>query len=167
MNISEELKSQAISCGLCSPWQSEWGEPSKDELVEKYVRGIDFAIEHNFPSLEYMVRNFDDCMNKHGVYVSQELSLKNPRITVANGSCTGDLLFNEFAVGRVYVRHNSDLTIHVSGMAKVFISLYDNCKIKVVQDGMAKVYIYKRGGSVDYVGEVLIRDGGSSPLTSF
>jgi len=158
MNVSEELKGQAIGLGLCQQWQSEWDNADKDELLEKYVRGIDFCIEHNYPSLEYMTRNFDGVMQEHGVFVSEEISLYNPFMTIANGKCTGKVTFGKYGTGRMYIRHDSEIDLIVSGNAKVFVSIYDNAKLNIICTGEAKVYVYKKGGSVTFEGNVLVRE---------
>lgn len=158
MNISEDLKNQAISLGLCQEWTDEWGTPDKDELCDKYVRGIDFAIEHNYPSLEEMKANFDGVMQKHGIYVSENIDLVNPPLVIANGSCTGHACYDKFSVGRMYVRHDSVVTVYAGGSAKVFISLYDSAKLKVLCEDTAKVYVYKYGGVVECEGNVYVRE---------
>lgn len=158
MNISEELKSKAISLGLCAEWTKDWGMPDKDELCDKYIRGIDFAIEHDYPSLDYMKANFDGIMQKHGIYVSEELHLLNPSMVIANGKCYGAVYFDCYTVGRLYVRHNSDLSIIASGNSKVFISMYDQCRMNVICRENAKVYVYRHGGYIEYEGEVRIRE---------
>lgn len=157
MNISEELKNKAVSLGLCPEWTKGWGKPDKDELCDKYVRGVDFAIEHDYPSLEYMKNHFDGVMQKHGIYASEELSLHNPNMVIANGKCKGTVYFDRFSVGRMYVRHSSSLHINVSDNAKVFISLYDNAKVDIVCSDLAKVYVYRHSGYVKYKGDVAVR----------
>lgn len=58
--LSAKMKSQAVGLGLCQQWTDEWADgTSKDELVEKFVRGIDFCIEHNFPSCEVIRKEFE------------------------------------------------------------------------------------------------------------
>lgn len=158
MNISEELKDKAVSLGLCTEWTNGWGNPDKDELCDKYVRGIDFAIKHNYPSLDEMKSNFDGIMQKHGIYVSEDISLLNPSMVIANGGCTGEVYYDRFSVGRMYVRHDSNLTVTVTGNAKVFISLYDLTKINIICKEGAKVYVYRYGGSLEYEGNVCIRE---------
>lgn len=158
MSTSEELKKDAIKLGLCPEWTQEWGEPDKDELCDKYVRGIDFAILHNYPSLEYMKSNFDGVMQKHGIYVNDKLCLHNPKMVVANGECVGTIYFDRFSVGRMYIRHDSEVSIYVSGNAKVFISIYDSAKINIFCKDSAKVYVYQHGGRVNYDGDVLVRN---------
>ena len=44
MDLQEDLKRKAIACGLCEQWQREWGKPDEDELINKFIEGIDFCI---------------------------------------------------------------------------------------------------------------------------
>lgn len=160
MNVSQELKQRAVQIGLCTQWTEEWGEPDKHELCEKYVKGIDFCIEHNYPNTEYMKHYFDGIMQEHGIFVDEALSLVNPKMVIANGKCSGIVSFKDFGVGTMYVRHDSEIKIEADGFSKVFISVYDNAKVEVVQKENAKVYVYLHGGKVKKTGEVLVRKRG-------
>lgn len=55
--LSDKMKHEAVTLGLCAQWTAEWQDgTSKDEMVEKFVEGIDFCIQHNWPSVEVMKR---------------------------------------------------------------------------------------------------------------
>ena len=91
--ISLALKSEAVSLGLCQEWTSEWDNESKDSLVEKYVKGIDFCIEHSYPTLAFMKENFDGVMQKHGVFAMEEVSVFNKQfIDIFSGRSTDYLI---------------------------------------------------------------------------
>ena len=46
-NLSDKMKEEAVSLGLCAQWTAEWKDnSSKDEMVDKFVTGIDFCIKH-------------------------------------------------------------------------------------------------------------------------
>ena len=62
--LSEELKSQAIGLGLCEQWTNSWGNPSEQELINKFLHGIDFCIKHDYPTNEYIKKNFDKDGNR-------------------------------------------------------------------------------------------------------
>lgn len=158
MNISEQLKNKAISLGLCKQWTSEWGEPDNDELCEKYVRGIDFCIKNDYPSKEYMKYYFDGVMQNHGIYVDDKINLINPKMLVLNGKTNGDISLDGFSVSTMYVRHDSDVVINANGYSKVFVSIYDNAKVHIIQKDNANVYVYCHGGSFTYDGDVMVRD---------
>lgn len=157
-DISKELKNKAVKLGLCTEWTEEWGNPTKDELVDKYVRGIDFCIKHNYPSCEYMKKNFDGVMQKHGVFVDERVDLKNPSMVIANGRTYGKIVYDAYSVGTLYVRHDSDLTIEASDNAFVTIETYDNCTVSVIQRGKAKVFVYNHGGNIQASGKVVVKN---------
>lgn len=157
-DISKELKNKAVKLGLCTEWTEEWGNPTKDELVDKYVRGIDFCIKHNYPSCDYMKKNFDGVMQKHGVFVDEGVDLKNPSMVIANGRTSGKIVYDAYSVGTLYVRHESELTIEASDNAFVTIETYDNCTVSVLQRSKAKVFVYNHGGNIQAFGKVVVKN---------
>jgi len=160
-NVSKELKEKAISLGLCEEWTNEWQNEDKDALCEKYVKGIDFCIMHNYPSTQYMKDNFDGIMQNHGVFVDGKGSRNNLPKAVVNGLSIMDMSYDKFSVGTIYLRHNSALNIIAKDNAKVFIFTYDNCILNVKCSDNAIVYIYNHGGSINYdINEnILVRYG--------
>nr|DAV38587.1 MAG TPA: hypothetical protein [Caudoviricetes sp.] len=144
-----KLRDRAITLGLCQQWQGEWMDgKSKDELVEMYVRGLDFCIEHNYPSNDFIAANFEpEVLHRNGVWLNERVvtcGVPNS-VLVLNGCCTGVLKFGGYDVCTIYVRHDSEVEINADGVSKVFISVFDNAKVKVKQSDLAKVYVYKHG----------------------
>lgn len=151
--ISQELKSKAISLGLCEKWTKEWENEDLDSLCEKYIRGIDFCIENNYPDNNYIKSKFGEIASKHNIFVDEIFSIENAKKVVSNGICVGDAVYDNFNVGRIYLRHNSTLSIKAKGNAKVFISIYDDAILNVETSDNAKVYIYKYSGKINKKGE--------------
>ena len=51
--LNSELRGHAVSYGLCTQWQGDWqNNKSQQELIGMYIRGIDFCIEHDYPTVE-------------------------------------------------------------------------------------------------------------------
>ena len=74
--LSDRMKNEAVSLGLCAEWTAEWRDGiTKDEMAEKYVRGIDFCITHDWPSCDVIKKEFGDVMHNHGVYVDESVRL--------------------------------------------------------------------------------------------
>lgn len=157
-NISKELKNEAVRLGLCTEWTNEWGNPTKEELVNKFIRGIDWCIRKNYPSCEYMKKHFDGVMQKYGVFVDDKIDLENHSMLIANGKTSGKIVYDSYAVGTIYARHDSDLIIEVSGNAFVAIETYDNCNISVFQRDKAKVFVYNHGGNIQTSGKVVVKN---------
>ena len=160
-NIGKQLKSQAESLGACEKGLNGLDRLNEQELINRYVHFIDFVIENNFPSNDFIKENFDKSLLEHNnIYVDAEFERRNARqVVVIQGESKGVLLFDGMTTSDVYIRHDSEVTIDCSRLSKIFISVYDNAKIHVTQRDGASVYVYLHGEncSVDSDGEVMIR----------
>lgn len=150
MNLSDRMKTEAVSLGLCAQWTAEWEDKSsKDAMIDKFVRGIDFCIKHNWPSPAVIKRDFGDRIHAHGVYVDEVAYLHNPKgVVVLNGNCDAHITFDSFSVATVYVRHTSKLSITTGGFAKVRVCLHDNGVVNVKCSGNSKCNVFQYGGTV-------------------
>lgn len=160
-NIGKQLKSQAQDLGACEKGLYGLENLNEQELINRYVHFIDFAIESDFPSNEFIKNNFDKQLLEHNnIYVDSEFERRNARqVVVVQGESNGVLLYDGYTTADIYVRHNSDVTIDCSRMSKIFISVYDDAKVNVTQRDGASVYVYVHGDkcSVKSDGDVMIR----------
>ena len=146
-NLSETLKQQAISLGLCKQWTEAWGNPDQQDLIDKYKSGLDFCIEHQYPSNEFIRENFDrELLHENLIYVDEQLCLDDAPSGeyVLNGECTGTLHFRSWTAATVYVRHTSNVSIIAEDFAKVFVRVYDGAEVNVCDVGDAVVKVYER-----------------------
>ena len=160
--LSERMKGEAVKLGLCGQWTEEWKEgTSKDEMVEKFVRGLDFCIEHDWPSTKVMKREFGDVIHRHGVYVDENVEARNAPVVVLNGECVADIRYTGTATGEVYVRHRSEARVRVEGLTRAFISLYDEGEVDVECEEGCRAFVYQYGGKVRKTrGDVVVRRKG-------
>lgn len=146
--LNTELRQQAVDLGLCAKWQRGWtSDKDPQELVEMWKKGIDFALLHDYPSNDFIKSNFDrELLHRNLVYVDEHIDLKNAPngIYVLNGECTGTLWFNSWAAATVYVRHSSQVTIIADDSAKIFVRLYDEADVEVIELDEAVVKTYDR-----------------------
>lgn len=156
-NLSEEIKSQAVELGLCDKWRDEWADDSsKDELVDKFIRGLDFCIRHDFPTTDVMREHFGDTIHRHGVYVDEKVEAVSQKVVVLNGSCDAELEYGDFDCARVWVRHTSKVRIMVGGFASVKVMVLDNSDAHIINSSCRKVLVYNYGGTVSSDGEVSV-----------
>jgi hypothetical protein len=147
MDKQEELKAEAIRLGLCEKWQSEWGTPDDLELIQKYIDGIDFCIQHDYPSNEYIKMNFDKrLLHACGIYVDDYVAAYNPPVAVLNGKCHGEVVIDGIYCRDVYVRGTSYVTVAVRDTARASIRVYDKAHVNVIAEPKTKVYVYLYGG---------------------
>lgn len=146
--LSEQLRQQARKHGLCDLWYREWSIDCTDQdLIDKFKKGIDFCIEHDWPSIDLMKRHFDaDLLHRNLIYVDETVYLPDAPngVYVLNGACTGVLQFKGFAAATVYVRHESSVTVVAEDFAKVFVRVYDEGEADVCDVGDAVVRVYDR-----------------------
>lgn len=149
-NLSETLKQQAISLGLCAKWTSEWADDSDQQtLIDKYVRGIDFSLAYNWPSNDFIKANFDrDLLHKNLIFVDEQIDLDNAPsgVYIVNGECSGTIRLAPWSVATLYLRHDTNVQIEAGDFARVFIRLYDNSNATVSAAENAIVKVYDRRG---------------------
>jgi hypothetical protein len=147
-NLNHILRAQAIGYGLCKEWTNGWDMESDAEmLIEKYKKGLDFCIEHDYPSNAFIEEHFSKefLLGRH-IFVNEHISIDNcvSDTYVIQGSSCVDLVFRKYAVASVWVRHNSVVNISVRGNARVFVFFFDDSNGVVRQFGDAKVFVKKK-----------------------
>lgn len=146
-NLSETLKQQAVDLGMCRPWTEAWGDCDQQELIDKFVKGIDFCLERNWPTSDFIKANFDRALlNTNLIFVDEHISLDDAPsgIYILNGECTGSIRFAPWTAATVYVRHTSNVRIIAGDFAKVFVRLYDEAEVETEAEESAVVRVYDR-----------------------
>lgn len=159
-HLNSLMKAEARSLGLCDEWYGEWADDSNvDALLDKYVRGIDFCIEHDFPD-NYILKHYAaDNIHSHGIYIDEDASCSSAKGTIIlNGGCTGTLVVKGMSMCSLYVRHSSNVKIRIEDIARVSIETYDNCCVEIDNQSNNNCYVYHHGGTVRYTQGVLVRE---------
>lgn len=147
-NLSNILKKQAIALGLCHQWTQAWADDSDQQtLIDKFVKGIDFCLDRQWPSPEFIKANFDrDLLNANLIFVDEflDFDMMPSGIYIINGECTGTIRLAPWVAATVYVRHSSKITIVANDFAKVFVRLYDEADVEVDSDESAVVKVYDK-----------------------
>lgn len=127
--------------------------------AELYIRGIDFCIKNDYPTLDFLRTNFKGKCEPYGVYVDDEVVEKNRKDVVLNGDCKAMLEYDGFAVSNIYIRHNSKASVNVGDHAIVTIDIFDNSYLAIAVAGKyAKVLVNVYGkATVEIVGGINIK----------
>lgn len=159
--LNRELRDDAVAYGMCPQWQSEWNDDkTQQELLDMYVRALDFCIEHDYHTVAFIKEHVDPYLRrKNRIYVDEEVEGGESGIYMVNGKCRGEAVFDDLAVATLYVRHDSELCIVAKGLSKIFVRVYDRARIHVTQSDMGKVYVYVCGEecAVECEGDVMMR----------
>lgn len=156
MELVQELKKDGIAKGLCRMWQMKLtGELSMKRLAELYIRGIDFCIAEDYPTLEYSREHFTGVLEPYGVYIDKEFDGKDIKDVVLNGDCKAWLEYDGYIVANMYIRHTSKASVTVSEKAIVTIDAFDDTHTAVAVVGEdAKVCVNLYGNAtVEAIGK--------------
>lgn len=161
MTKSEELRNEAIGYGLCEEWQKRFGRNATDqEMIELYKEGIDFCINHRFPSAEYIEKNFDkELLVDNGIFVNSTLERlpmcnndKNEYVFV--GSTKAKISIKGHRVVTLWLLDDSQVDVEILDTSRASIRVYHNSKINVLNASVNQVYCYKYVNDQKYRFEV-------------
>ncbi len=144
-HLRETLLARARALNACNKGLRDL--PATPEgLIDRWKQHIDFAIARDFPSVDFIRRNFSpSLLHRNLIYIDEHIALGDAPsgIYVVNGGCTGTLRFRSWAAATVYVRHNSRLSVIAEDFAKVFVRVYDEAEVSVCEAGDAVARVYK------------------------
>jgi len=149
MELVQQLKKDGVEKGLCRLWQRKLiGELSTEELAKLYIKGIDFCISEDYPTVDFLREHFRGKCEQYGVYVDDEVRENNLPDVVLNGDCKAMLEYDGYTVSRIYSRHNTRASVNVSDYAIVTIDAFDKSNLVVaVAGGNAQVFVNIYGDS--------------------
>ena len=149
MKVNRALAKLAQENGICEDWFIALQKTEdKSRLLKMYLDGIDFCLSNEYPPLPFIRKHFVGVMEAFGVFLDEEITAKNSDYVVALGSCTGTAEYTDFAVGQVFVKHGSKLTIKASGNAFVMVDVFDEAEVEVIASDDAKVCVNQYGGNL-------------------
>lgn len=161
--LNTVLRQEATQKGMCGKVARQWVDDwDKDELLRQYIQNIEFCIEQNFPTNEFIASNFDKLtLHTHNIFIDETIKEENLNgVVVINGSCGGEITMSDFSVANIYIRGNSNISIKADRFAIVFVTLLDNAKLTMEQSEYSQCYVYPYGDNIEHQvkGNVKIRN---------
>ena len=90
MKIGKELAKQAKTIGICEEWYSQLITTNDvEKLAEMYLKGIDFCLSNEYPSIDFMRKNFKGKIEIFGIHIDRKINAVNEKTVVALGTCSG------------------------------------------------------------------------------
>ena len=79
MELNDQLKKDGKAKGLCRDYQRKIGASrSIEDLVKLFIKGIDFCVINNYPTLDFMREHFKGKSEPFGGFVDDDVpELKN------------------------------------------------------------------------------------------
>lgn len=148
LNIT--LREMARAQGLCDEWYNAWGDDDTiDQCLDRAIRGFDFVQGRDYPSLDFIRRNFrDGDLLRHNIYLDKKVyeEVSRSGYYVFLGESIGNVVVDGFVAVTIYCRHDSHINVYARGGARVFVTYYDDSGGECSQDDYSKCrkYIRKR-----------------------
>lgn len=132
---------------LCDEWYGAWEDSaSLDDLLEMFVRGQDFCIDNDYPTLDFIREHFDkEELAKRHIYLDYGGEVEGCSGTfIFLGHCDVRIRFERFQVASVYARHESAVGVEAHGGARVFLTLCEKSSGAANFGDGGKVKVYDR-----------------------
>lgn len=154
--LSNILKTDARRLGLCDQWYGDWKEDTnKQELINLYIRGLDFCIERRWPSKQFVKHHFpQDLLRENGILVDDIRSypVRNPEtrrliylkdyVLIGESSTVIRYSFRPH-VCNVWAMDTSKVTVDVKYGAYILIHLFDKATADVTTDLVSKCTVIR------------------------
>lgn len=146
MDLINQLKADGTSKGLCRQWRMKLQKGmSVEDLAALYIKGIDFCISEDFPTLDFLRDHFKGSCEPYGVFVDDVVKQRNTPDLVLNGDCKAILEYDGYTVARIFARHNTQGAVNISDHAIVTVDLFDNSNLVIAvagSDAQVNVNLY-------------------------
>ena len=77
-NIPQQLKDLGASKGLCQEWQDKLqGEVTVEFLAVLFKYGIQFCVNNDYPTLDYLRENFKGDTSQYNIYIDEIADCEN------------------------------------------------------------------------------------------
>lgn len=178
---SDILRREAVELGLCGAWRQAWNHELSDaELLERYVRGVEFSVEHGWPGTEYLASHFEPAtLTAAGILMDGEHTVSGGEIIsgsrcplprhggiVMHGKSRADMTFRGAERAVVTLRDDAVARVTVEGNAHVRVALHDRSRLEIAgrSKQLAHAYLFGDETQVTETGNVAVhgRKGGGS-----
>lgn len=156
--LNNILREEGRFLGMCDEFYYEKWDYSQDQLVQRMFDGIDFCLQHHWPSNEFIKKNFDkDFRRRHGVFVDDEYSICNVQDSLVLGGSKIRYRYSGKYYGNIRVRDLSFVHITARGNGLVIVHLFERACVTVEQSEMAKVSVIKHSPDVRVIASEGVR----------
>lgn len=171
--LSKILRTDARRLGLCDQWFNDWNEETtKQDLITKFLSGLDFCIERRWPTKSFIQHHFSqELLRENGILIDDIRSypVRNPEtrrliylrnfVLIGNSSTIIRYSFRPHACN-VWVMDKSKAKVECKYGAFMIIHLFDDAEADVFTDLVSKCTVIRHstGTKVKREGCVTIKE---------
>lgn len=153
MELNKTLERQAKRLNACADGRNSLlALNDKNDMVRLYLHHIDFCLMNDYPSNEFIRENFVGVMERYGVHLDDDVELDDMKKIVALGKTMIRANYKGYAVGEMFVKHDSSANIVAHGNAFVMVDAFDHAVVHIYAHDRARVCVNVYGDAhVDVV----------------
>lgn len=155
---NKNILKSAIKLNLCREWQEKMkNDSSLENLCKMYFDGDDWSMENDFPDLN-ILREFKGKSDGFGIHTDYIGSNKSEFEAAYFGDSIVVLIYDQFSIGKLILRHNTKVKIQTKDNAKLFINLLDNAEVEIEAKDNSSVTVFCYGNhNVKSIGNVKVQ----------
>ena len=147
-SFSAEMAEMATRKGICKEGFERIAScDTIEEMLHYFIEGIDFCLEHDFPSKEHLLKYGSGLIEKYGIWVDWDVVGINERTTVLLGHSTAHLSYNGHSVSQLFIKHQSEAKVKAFDDSYLVIDCFENSKLHVIAEGASRVIINMYGNA--------------------
>ncbi len=126
------------------------------KIFKKY---IDFCLNNNIPSPEFLKSEFSDkYLLKQGIVIDQHLSIDNVPFLVLYKTSNVKVTFTDFFVSEIFLIGESRINLIAKDESYIIIDAFDESFVNVETTGNARVLLnLYAGATATYSGNVIVK----------
>lgn len=135
MELQQLLLRDGREAGMCEEFRDELrsGPKTIAELCAMYHRGLDFCIEHKFPSLDFMKEHLDaEEIKRHGIYISNGISERQTNVVVLGDACVSIRVPN-YCTCDITATDQAKVSVRLGIGAFCYVSLHNHASVLVAE----------------------------------
>lgn len=113
-----------------------------DELVESFRKNIVWLMKNNYPNESELMQYFNGFVSEWLAVNALNAEFKDNSIVCLLCGSRATATYSNNSRGRLFVRHNSKLTLKVEKGGYCILSLYENAQVKIEAAEGAEVFVF-------------------------
>lgn len=150
MNLTKKIEADARKANACAQGREALltiNPENREAMVDLFFKHIDFCLNNNFPANDFITKYGKGVIENKGLFVDKDVELVNVKDVALLGQSSGVAKYDDYAVGRVYVKHTSAVDIEAHGNSFVMIDAFDDATVNVRTYDRAKVCVNQYTGA--------------------
>ncbi|MBR1525776.1 MAG: hypothetical protein IJ640_03850 [Prevotella sp.] len=143
--LNKDLLKAATERNLCDDGKRIIRRADFEEMIQQYHDHIGWHMEHDNPPEEVLRKHFEGYINQWAAVGVKGCNFVDEKTVLLCLDSEGEARFTNGKRGRVFIRHDSELTLYAEPHTFIVVSVYDNATLRVHPADTARVCVYLHG----------------------